>query len=232
MKQARVRMVVMAITTIVSCALTVSGAYSQEKPVSPPKDSLSTGSPADLRAAFLQSSAGADRAAALAAWEAAISKQMLTDEAFRKALPVVRVLTPAAEGSYIRCTLSPGKGFVVASLEASGDRMPLSGFPTFATGSIVRFSGTVRFPFSTRALGDFAGLGKIIGSLVRVEEEGLTNSTFLEPSEWSDSAATFTGDPADPLSFILFNDGLVYFHGSGEALLKDGTKLTFGSEKQ
>jgi len=153
--------------------------------------------------------------------------------------PVVRVLTPAAGGSVIRCTLSSdnGESIIVASLEASGDQILHSGFQTFGRGSIVRFAGTVRFPFSTRDPFSGAGGVMISGYLVRDDSEearkyGVTNSTLLQPAEWSDSAATFTGNSADPLFFVLLDDGLVYLHGSGEARLKDGTTLTFGSDKQ
>jgi hypothetical protein len=240
MKHARGKTVVMAITTIVSCWLTASTAYSQDKPVSQPKDSLSTRSPADLRDAFLNAATGVGRAAALAAWEAVLSKQIVSEEAVRKARQIVQVLTPAAGGSLIRCTLSPAKvdSIVVVSLEASGDQIPVSGFQTFAAGSIVRFAGTVRFPFSTRdPFSGSGGLFKLSGYLGRDDSEearknGVTNTTMLLPAEWSDSAATFTGDSADPLSFILLDDGLVYFHGTGEVRLKDGTTLTFGSGKQ
>jgi len=58
-----------------------------------------------------------------------------------------------------------------------------------------------------------------------------TNAMYLLP-EWSDSAATFTGDPGDPLAFLLLDTGLVYFHGTGSVRLPDGKTIMFGNGKQ
>jgi hypothetical protein len=132
----------------------------------------------------------------------------------------------------IRAEAEAEPGTAYARLAASGDQIPVSGFQAFARGSILRFCGTVRFPFVTRD--SFSGPGpfELSGYVVRDDSQGSTNCMILKPSEWLSPTAIFAGDLKDPLSFLLLDDGLVYFHGSGSVRLNDGKTITFGSSEQ
>jgi hypothetical protein len=194
-----------------------------------------------LREVFLESASAAERATALAAWEEAIEERILADETLRKAPSVLPVLMPAADGSLVRCTFrmedndsGQGKASLLAQLEAPQDEIPVTGFQTLVRGSILRFSGTVRFPFVVPDLlhgmisGTMAYHSQLAG---KVFKNRPTNTMYLNP-EWSDSAATFTGEPGDPLAFLLLDNGLVYFHGTGSVRFADGKTIMFGDSNQ
>ena len=84
--------------------------------------------------------------------------RLFSDRDFRKAQAVVPVLKPAQDGDEVRCTLEPAsglppgfpgaKGAIVAYFDKKGDKMRNSGFKKFLPLSILRFSGTVTFPFT------------------------------------------------------------------------------------
>lgn len=195
------------------------------------QSSISEPSLEKLRTEYRKAAPGRERATALAAWEAAICSKLRTDEAFRTAQGLVLLLKPAQDGATIRCTFTSetGSAIVVASLDATGDQIKSSGVQALGRDSIVRFSGTLRFPFVTSA--HFGGL--ISGYLVRDDSEeatksGVTNRMLLVPTEWAEEAAVVTGDPDDPLSFIIVDDGLIYMHGSGTVTLGTGQSHSFG----
>jgi len=228
-------MVVATLAVVGSCTLLSAKASSQAvAAATADADSVSAEDLDRLRAVYLSTQAGAERALALAIWEEALQTALPVD-ALQADGRVVPVLFPRADGPTIRCTLTPGQsdGVMKAVLDAFKDQIPISGFQAFGRGSIVRFSGVVRFPFVTRDMFGSDGGVDISGYVVRNDSEdsrtrGVTNSVLLLASTWSDSAATFTGGPEDPLTFWLLDQGLVYLHGSGKVSFQDGRTISFG----
>jgi hypothetical protein len=155
--------------------------------------------------------------------------RFFSDSKFRKAQAVVPVLKPTQNGDLVRCTLEPASQFpgaVVAYFDKKGDQMRASGFQTFSSLSILRFSGTVRFPFTTPAPSADPSF-RINGYLGRDEEwakNGRRSSNLLMSISLASDTATFTGVPGDPLTFILLPEGLVYIHGTGTVTYHGSTK--------
>ncbi len=147
--------------------------------------------------------------------------RFFSDSASRKAQVVVPVLKPTQNGAIVRCTLEPASklpGAVVAYFDKKGDQMRASGFQTFSILSILRFSGTVTFPFTTPA--PYADPSfRISDAYIGRDEEwaktGRRSSNLLMSISLAPDTAIFTGVPDDPLSFILLPEGLVYIHGTG-----------------
>jgi ankyrin repeat protein len=151
--------------------------------------------------------------------------RLFSDSTFRKAQTLVPVLKSDQEGELqdgdvVRCTFEPASesvrskfpGAVVAYFDAKGDQMRASGFQKLSGLSILRFSGTVAFPFTGRS-------SSLFNSYVGRDEEwaksGRRSSILLESISTAPDMATFKGVPGDPLSFVLLPEGLVYLHGTG-----------------
>ena len=155
--------------------------------------------------------------------------RFFSDTAFRKAQAVIPVLKPTQNGDVVRCTLEPASGLpgaVVAYFDKKGDQMKASGLQTFSTLSIIRFSGTVTFPFTTPSL-PADPFFRVNGYLGRDEEwakQGKRSSNLLFSISLAPDTATFTGVPGDPLTFILLPEGLVYIHGTGTVTYHGSTK--------
>ena len=238
MEMVPVRVIIQTFVIILSCVLIKSDAYTQESNEKAGGIQVSRDFE-QLREAYIKSAYDIERAAALAAWEEALVTRIMTDTTYRKGKTVIPLIKPAEGGAIIRCTLCPSYEYeymIVATLEATGDQIPHSGFQSYASGSIFRFSGSLYFPFRTRVPFEDIKAIKISGYLVRDDSEyaralGVTNSQILFPSHnKNDWIAHFIGNPKDPLSFILLDDGLVHLHGEGFVRPIDGKEsIKFGN---
>jgi hypothetical protein len=159
--------------------------------------------------------------------------RFFSDNSFRKAQAVIPVLKPDRNGDEVRCTLEEASGLpgaVVAYFDLKGDQMKASGFQTFSILSIIRFSGTVTFPFTTPPPPGDPSF-RINGYLGRDEEwakNGRRSSNLLRPILLASDTATFKGVPSDPLSFILLPEGMAYIHGTG-TVTYHGSTTNFGT---